>query len=289
MNVLGMNKILSWILAANLLSFPLVADEGENLNNGCLEECPIRDFYLITLPKSGSHLLIKALVMLTDRYPYGLHHLSPLLPAVSDEQFEQVLQLCKDDNHFAFNHTGAFGNLFAHFSQSHPDYLKILMIRDLRDALVSYVYHISPSLEEQFGSSLSFDEKLALVLDLAGYEVGKAFERDVVVAIDWMRDPDVLVNRFEDLVGSIGGGSSEKQQETLFSLSKALGIALQDDKLRDIQEHLFGNDTGPKVSGTFRSGQIGSWKSHFQPHHIDLFKQYWGLYQIQMGYPLDFE
>lgn len=243
----------------------------------------LRDFYLATVPKSGSHLIIKLIVMMTGRYPNGLHDLHPLYPHISDDDFEKALLRYKNENHFAFNHTGKYGDFFSRFSEKHPEYLRILMIRDLRDILVSYTYHISKSLEAAFGP-LSFDEKLRLVLDLENSSVSREFERDVCVALEWMDRPDVLVYRFEDIVGPAGKGSLDRQEKVVKRLAADLGVDLTEELMEKIERDLFGKDSGPSVAGTFRSGQIGGWSSYFLPEHMHLFEKHWGAYQSAFGY-----
>jgi Sulfotransferase domain len=244
-----------------------------------------KEFYVITVPKSGSHLLLKLIVMLTNRYPNGMHSLYDHLDQVSEKEFEKIVLKCQDENHFAFNHTADFGALFNTFSKHHPEYTGLLMIRDLRDVLVSYVYHVSDSLEEQFGPSLTMEEKLTLVLDLETFEVSKKMEQEVLSAIEWMNRPNVIVCRFENIVGPMGGGDLQKQIESITHLARTLGMDLTQEYLEKILQDLFGNSQGPTVSGTFRSGQIGSWKNLFTAEHEALFLKHWNAYQIQLGYP----
>lgn len=243
----------------------------------------IKDFYLVTIPKSGSHLMIKLIVMLTNRYPEGLSEFFPHLAEVSEEEFEQVILTLKHSNHFPFNHTGMYGKLFAHFSEQHPEYARILMIRDLKDVLLSYTHHISKSLEEQFGS-INFDEKLRLVLDLENSQVSAELEQDILEALRWKNRADVLVYSFEDIVGEPGNGDAYRQEESVKRLAAELGVAFTPELYATIKEELFGNRLGPQVSGTFRSGKIGNWKAHFTAEHLQLFEKNWQHYNRALGY-----
>jgi hypothetical protein len=247
----------------------------------------IKDFYIVTIPKAGTHLLAKLALLLTGRYPDGLHQLAPCLPNVSDEVFAETLAICKRENHFPFNHTGPFGQLFMRFSETHSEYVRILLIRDLRDVLVSYVYHIHKSLNDILGAESSFDERLSLVLDIENNTVGMEFQQNIINAIAWYNTPGVLIYRFEDLVGILGGGDAKVQKHMIRSLAQHLGLCLDRKMLKEVVQKLFGNDQGPRVSGTFREGKIGSWRSHFKPSHIDLFNAYWKTYQLSLGYPAD--
>src|SRR5262249_47284346 len=159
--------------------------------------------------------------------------------------------------------------LFAQFSKQHPEYERILMIRDLRDAIVSYAFHISDNLDEKYGK-MDFDKKLTMILDLHHYEVAHEFEMEVLHALNMLPDPHLRVIKFEDVVGPKGGGNLKAQIETINALAEALHIELSHEKLSYILDNLFGNDVDPKFSATFRAGQIGSWKSHFKDYHRKL-------------------
>jgi hypothetical protein len=209
--IIGLITLLS--LELSFLKAVEAADEG-------LTHQKIEDFYVITLPKSGSHLLTKLIVMLTDWYPNGMHALYDHLDQVSETEFEETVLQCQENHQFAFNHTGDFGALFDTFSKHHPEYISLLMIRNLRDVLVSYAFYVGDSLEEQ----------------------------------------------------------------AIIHLAKSLNVDLTQEKLQQIQRELFGNSQGPAISGTFRSGQIGSWKNLFKPEHEELFLKHWNAFQIQLGY-----
>jgi len=63
-------------------------------------------------------------------------------------------------------------------------------------------------------------------------------------------------------------------------LANCLGIELSQEKLDYITKNLFGG------AGTFRKGQIGSWKDFFSKEQLCLFNQKWGIFQKALGYSL---
>ena len=76
----------------------------------------------------------------------------------------------------------------------------------------------------------------------------------------WMNDDDVLVFRFEDLVGSRGGGSDELQEKeinTLISWAEAGSV-----DITDVAKKVFGPGRH-----TFRRGFINGWCGEM-PHNI---------------------
>ena len=90
-----------------------------------------------------------------------------------------------------------------------------------------------------------------------------------------------LVLRFEDLVGEKGGEQLETQQKTVQQLSDFLGCQIDEKQISKISEKLFGN------TSTFRSGKIGSWKSHFDETTKTMFKILLADDLIELGYEKD--
>lgn len=106
--------------------------------------------------------------------------------------------------------------------------------------------------------------------------------RNIKEAKKWLHDPKILVIRFEDLVGEKGGGSKEKQVQTIKNIAQFLEIELSDDKIEKICQSLWGG------TWTFRKGTIGQWKEKFTEEHVRLFKEYLGQDLIDFGYEEDF-
>ena len=155
------------------------------------------------------------------------------------------------------------------------------MIRDLRDVLISSTFWGTTKelLDEALGVNSSIKERIRYLLMT---KKGLTF-RTALKAFEWLeQDPEVLVCRFEDLVGPKGGGDLDKQKETLFCLAYHIGMELTQKKLDHIIEHLFGN------THTFRSGRIGSWKQNFDKEITQLFKaSQLGTLLIKLGYEND--
>lgn len=248
----------------------------KDLNGDC------KNFYLVTIPKSGSHLLIKLLVILTEKYPNGFSNIFKELDKVTDDEFEETLLSFQKTNHFGFNHLGRYGELFSRFSEKHPEYVRILVIRNLKDLLLSYTFHINKSLEEQFGEN-PLNEKIKFVLDLNS-GVSVEIKKDIEIAIEWMKRSDVQVYRFEDIIGEKGNGCALSQKNEVCRLANQLGIEITASKLEDIENKLWGNSSGPAVSGTFRTGKIGEWKKYYTEEHNKLFDKYWLELNKKLGY-----
>lgn len=251
-----------------------------------------KDFYMITIPKSGTHLSIKLLAMLTGRTENNLSGLMQRRQPISAQEIESIMYNTKMANQFAFYHTGQWyhrpcpvGSYLARFSLSHPEYVKILQIRDLRDVFVSLVKYIDTGIHTVWADhglsyNASFDDKLTLCIT-------SVLNTDIENSLAWYNDANVLVIRFEDLVGPEGGGSAEIQTNTVVQVANALNIHLSAEKLQYICDNLFGVDTGYKPGwGTFNNGQIGKWRKYYSEKNKRLFNERWGYHQQVLGYPL---
>jgi len=230
---------------------------------------------VLTLPKAGTHLLKKLIIEITSEHPYY----------TNIDQNPYLEPYILPDSKIIFNH------LYPGFDGFMYDasYKKVVLIRDPRDAVVSFMNWVSKT---QWGSwtpmhelenfrNLTDDEKLLAAIVFPDEYFGVHFF--CVKALEWMRDPDVLVVRFEDLVGSKGRGDDQKQLQTIEAFADIIGYSLTRTQAKAIAENLFGPAPNEDTT-TFFKGQIGSWKECFKEEHKALFKERMGDILIQMGY-----
>lgn len=163
----------------------------------------------------------------------------------------------------------------------------IVAIRDPRDIVVSLMYH-SLNKEEHFlhtklKAMRSDAERLQAII--GGVESDKGeFRRGISHQIDlilgWVEDPSVLTVRFEELVGSQGGGSDEIQHAAIAKLARCFDLQLTDSEIERIGREMFGKGR------TFRSGTISSWRDHFSWELNDLYEKLAGERTRRLGYAL---
>jgi len=257
-----------------------------------------QDFYVVTVPKAGTHLLMKLLVMLTNRsYVYDMW--PPLGPYrfegdakdcyIADKVAIAASKRWKSLNQFPVVHFN-LASVYKRFSLIHPEYIAIIQLRDLRDICVSCVFYHHHEIEKEIGPS-TFDEKLLYIinLDSDSRPVNNILNiyRNAKVAVKWVKDPNVVISRFEDLVGPKGGGTEDAQKRQIRKIAKKLKISLDAERLDEVLQTLFGNEKGPQFPTTFRQGQIGGWKDYFKPMHKAAFKKRLGKLQQKLGYSLD--
>lgn len=254
----------------------------------------IEPFALFTIPKSGSHLLIKTLYTMTGFTP-NWHQTPP------------DLELLLEQRRFPYTHCCLPPILLDYYGQS--SYKQIIGIRDLRDVCVSVIYQIEKGLWPEFTrnpknqkkfQNLSFDEKLLFVINqeyeiippFSNFQLGMRKVADQVCSL--IQNPGALICRFEELVGSRGGGSDELQKKVVEQIATHIGLFLTPQEIEEIAGRLYGNDINPFGSGdfinyqsTFREGKIGSWRGYFKEVHKAAFKQRLGKQLILLGYEKD--
>lgn len=238
--------------------------------------------FINSLPKSGTNLVIKALLMMGMREAF---HVSPGLVRARTlaGAFRRVLWYPLGESYQIGIDTpidvarwpidarlrriapGAFGSGHLGYTSILLDRMKvhgvrpILMTRDPRAVLVSGIDYVLRQrqhvLHRGFRSLERSDqvERMLLGGTFGGVELRPLRERCSALA-PWFHDPDVLALRFEDLVGKRGGGSDERQRESLSVLAEHVGV--ETTVVDDVAAGLW----GPGRS-TFRQGTTEGWRA----------------------------
>lgn len=212
------------------------------------------EFY--TIPKSGTHLLRRIVQLITHEDNYlnieGDIHIVP-----------EVLE------------------------SKNP---KVLLIRDLRDVMISQVFWFRAKnfawpgggelcfVDPKF-QTLSFNEQISWVINFP--EEFWGLKEYAQMAIEIIKLPNTHVCRFEDLVGPQGGQDRLRQENAIKDLAAFLGFSLSYEEISYIADNAFGN------SATFRRGQTGSWSEMFSKKNKELFKKRMGQELIDLGYVAD--
>jgi hypothetical protein len=259
---------------------------------------PQDPFVLMTVPKSGSHMIIKALHFLTGTSPIWHTHFPSRYYVPPKDGFLYT--------HFCLSEWLEDNYLYL------PKLKKIVNVRDLRDVAVSMVNHIRKGLwpgmnaeQRKEFKSWPFDQQLLFVIQYE-YDVREVAcfapnslqisMRKIAEQVErYSKDPTCLVCHYEDLVGVQGGGSEEKQLAELRKISKYLNLDVEDDTLQEVARNLYGNDVNPFGQGdlthfrsTFNSGKVGKWKEVFNEGHKKAFKERLGEALIALGYEEDY-
>lgn len=218
---------------------------------------------ILTIPKSGTHLLHKALGLITGE---EIRAEEPQIINGKSVYFSHLWP----ENESVIND---------------PNCLKIIFFRDPRDTIISQMFWVQRT--KNCGGKLLPKNKIRKFLSMLAYEkicflINLPEESGISYFCNtfakWIDNPLVRAFRFEDLVGEAGGGSQIRQEKALQELAQCLGVELSSDEVTTIAMQLFGD------TRTFRKGKIGEWKKYFNEQHKALFKRNMGDALIKLGY-----
>jgi hypothetical protein len=243
----------------------------------------MKKVFLNSLPKSGTNLVAKCLKLLG--YEEKAHlgsgtvlsgHWRARLKRLSWRSYRQGYLVGLDTpvevsrskvdrmltqvrpNMFVTAHVGYTIDLLR--KVENMDFVPLLITRDPRAVLSSFVHYVVTSKEHVFYEtfkSMSKEERFVAALRGKSSLDERAFLQPLLVncvSLDpWLRSESVLSIKFEDLIGSKGGGTDERQREILEIICNRLDVPLE--RIENVTKNLF----GPGLRA-FRKGQIDSWR-----------------------------
>lgn len=233
-----------------------------------------RPLFIISIPKSGTHLLYKLAEVLG--YAQGVVH----------EEFPVPGQwYCVE---YSNSHTVArdffvdtvrrspFGNRHHAFASAPA----VFIYRHPLDVLVSeanYYHREGKTAFAGYLSPLSFEQRIHRLLD-DPWLLGSIRDRIAGFA-PWLDFPNVIPVSFEELVGAEGGGSREDQMRLIWSLQLKLQVP---GAPHDFADRVFDRD-----SPTFYQGRIGAWRASLSEDHLARFRALNQDFMEAFGYSLD--
>lgn len=238
-------------------------------------------FFMIMFPKSGTHLIneiMKNLTMIKPIWGFPLDNKFP--------DYKNYGQPYYAADHYSLEQKTI------DFVAKHK--LKgVFMLRDPRDQLVSFAYHmrdvhgfqdtdIKTIIMEGIGNCHKYYKKAW------GFDVNTIVEA-YNLFLAWQKNPDIYTTTFEKLVGPKGGGSMEEAVAEIKRICNHLDLPFQENELPYIIDKSYGLNTVSSINyNTFREGKIGSWKRHFTEEHKREFKRVAGQLLIDLGYEKDY-
>ena len=159
---------------------------------------------------------------------------------------------------------------------SNEGFRHVFLYRDPRDVAVSLYHYVmkestSRHANYEMYSGLGSDHE-RLMKSITGFGGGEIEYRNFAEAIPaiklayqvyepWLKAPNVLAIKYEDLIGP-------ERMQTVETILKFVGIPYSQDFLGRIDADRF----EPKKSHTYRKGSSGGWRKEFTSKHIDAFK-----------------
>jgi sulfotransferase 6B1 len=239
--------------------------------------------FINSLPKSGTFLLRRTLSLLPTFAPrWSYHGLVPETP-----QLERKIKNIRPGQYVS-GHLYWSVELIELLVTS--NILTLFIVRDLRDVAVSlanYLTNKEPNhrLHPYFKSLKSDRERLmAAIVGVDGKLIKDGRKAESLGEwaegfSPWLNEPNCLAVRFEDLIGSTGGGDDEQQLQNVRAIIDYLGIDIAEEQITEIAKEIFF-----KNSKTFNKGQIGNWRNHFTDEHKYAFKKVAGEALINLKY-----
>jgi hypothetical protein len=263
-------------------------------------------FLVNSMPKAGTHLLMKAMGMfpgirrirgqvtnrLAERYPtptegqptamIGVDWPKPVaLPALRHALYRV--------------RRGRFVQAHTRFSPELVDLLleldmkTLLILRDPRDVVLSHANYVARKPRHfLYPVYQPLSESERILTSITGI-ASSAAEAPTLLDIGeryrsllpWLTHPVNYTTYFEKLVGPQGGGSREEQIQEIESCARHLGIKYTPNRITYIADRLFGG------TNTFRKGVIGNWRDRLSEEQKDAFKKVAGQVLIDLGYEQD--
>ena len=240
-----------------------------------------------SVPKAGTHLLLKSLASLPGLSEAGVHVDMRLDPGSLKRTLRTV-----ESGGVVTGHLAGFKRYVRALKAS--GFKTFLIIRDPRDVAVSAVAYIlklrEHHLHDYFHTYLLTNHArlMAIIRGVpqkvaGGWRVGR---RDINeyyrIFMPWFDEKSNCVVRFEALIGPKGGGDCGRQFDEIRRVVKHLQIDLSEIELTRLADAIF----DPGVA-TFRRGAIGDWRNHFSEEHKIVFKEVAGQLLIDLGYEQD--
>ncbi len=163
------------------------------------------------------------------------------------------------------------------------DFKMVLVLRDPRDVVVSHARYIAETKSHPFHAMYSQRSKEEQIWTSIN---GASYRETTLLSIGdrlksmagWMDHPNVLMVRFEDLVGPRGGGDAGVQEAAIHRIADFLNVPLGSFHSEEISDNLFGK------SKTFRKGQIASWKHVLNDDQVKGIESMQGVELSRFGY-----
>jgi hypothetical protein len=170
---------------------------------------------------------------------------------------------------------------------------RFFIYRDPRDVAVSHAFWVMRQprsyLHRIYRDHLKTDEERVMA-SIVGVPIGTPFAGNLSSPalflnlpkwLGWLRDPETLAVRFEDLTGGKRGGDDAARARVIHRILDHLGVTLSE---QEFAARFSEQALDPERSITFRKGRVGAWREAFTPAHTRVFKAMAGDLLVELGY-----
>lgn len=263
--------------AATFLGFMALFSPQE----ACAERIIHDHFIIHAIPKCGTHCIERAINLLTDQ---PLFHRQLSDDSLTESENEgKILRIFEP-----YNKQSIKLLLRRHFKV-------VSMYRDPRDALISHLFYMrklsnTGRKRDFFIVSANFDElsqEEQLTALITGTEDMESYLAYFHKRIGWAKNGYSHGVKYEDLVGSEGGGDDKLQEQAIVNIANYINMPLSQKRLKYVINNLYqkiGLDREEEGGLVFTRSEIGNWKTFFTEEQKRLFKEKFGSLLIELGY-----
>lgn len=242
-----------------------------------------------SFPKSGTHLLTQILAGFSQLGPVVESGLPPILtfegesgkPRPVPQILKELERLLPGD--IAYGHLHAFPEVVAELCRT--GVASYFIYRDPRDVVVSHVFYVTDLANQHahhdyYVNELSdFDERLKVSIlgrpELA-YPFPNIYKR-FEPYLPWLDHKEILVLHFEDLTTD-----PQTWLRQIFDHAVSRGFVSAKNSAESVD--VLAKAIDPQRSPTFRKGESGGWREHFNESNKTLFKEVFGGLLVRLGY-----
>ena len=227
-----------------------------------------------SIPKCGSYLLMRAVKCVRKLDDYGVIQNKRNKIDAINRMPEETMLVGHQQNNKRITNALLDNNVVILF-----------IVRDPRDMVVSrYYFEKSDRIFmrhrrfQAMPKEIAYNEIIRSVLGGVNNKPAKSINiTDYFKSFSYyLYGNQVTTIRFEDLVGSKGGGCDKRQRDALTKIGTAINSKVDIDK---IAQSIFSTK-----SATFRKGQIGQWRYEFSKPNKRLFNKIAGKLLVRLGY-----
>lgn len=174
------------------------------------------------------------------------------------------------------------------FRDLQKPYYKLVVIRDLRDALISAYFSIKishPLLDQNLAkkrevlNSLDKEQGLIKLMESSPQTNAK-------IQLSWMNAQEALLVRYEDLLADEYGAFERIIDYCQIDISRQrLHQIIKDNSFEAVTGRKRGEEN---ITVHQRKGIIGDWRNHFTDKVKENFKEKFGAVLIRTGYEIDY-
>jgi sulfotransferase 6B1 len=242
---------------------------------------PAKKIFIVSIQKSGTHL-IKKIMKEAGFEGIGIGE---------DAKMRDFRGL--KDNQFLWSHFAPSDEIQMALEKDDDSVYIIFNFRDPRDVLVSWFYWLHPNKHKNMHLHQEYMKKVyrnftddELITIFIRNDKFRKVEYNPIEHFRLSRvlyfHPKVLNIRFENIIGSKGGGNDGLQKKTIEAI-----FGYIERKKNDVDIDKIARSAFDPESDTFRKGKIGGYKNILSIEHIKLFNELHGDIIQQYGYKLD--